>query len=97
MGSNLFTITNKGLPDIATLPGSISMPRSFYVNSILLQVVILLIFLLYFIVSIYRVVKKIKNHRFQEIPEDDKKDEDEANRTELDAMNDHEISKDKEN
>ena len=84
---DLFTITNKGLPSISPLPSSIEMPRSFYVNSILLQVIILLVFVLYFIVSIYRVVKKIKNHRFQEIPEEEKKEEDEANRTELDAMN----------
>ena len=94
---SLFTITNKGLPDMTSLPASIEMPRAFYINSILLQVTILLVFILYFVVSIYRVVKKIKNHRFQDIPEDDKKEEDENNKTELDAMNEHEISKDKEN
>jgi hypothetical protein len=71
--SQLVTLTNKGLPDTANLPGSLSMPRSYYINSLLLQVVILLLFILYFIVSIFRVVKKIKNPRFQEVPEDEKK------------------------
>ena len=94
---SLLTITNKGLPDTTSLPASIEMPRDFYVNSILLQVTILLFFILYFVVSIYRVVKKIKNHRFQDIPEDDKKEDDDNNKTELDAMNEHEVSKDKVN
>jgi flagellar biosynthesis/type III secretory pathway M-ring protein FliF/YscJ len=94
--SQMFTTTTKGLPNTQSLPASITMSRSYYINSLLLQIVFLLIFILYFVVSIYRVVKKIKNSRFQDIPEEDKQEEDEANKTELDAMNEHEVSKDKE-
>jgi len=63
--SDMISLTNKGLPDTSSLPTYTSMPRSYYIYSILLQIIILLIFILYFIVSIYRVVKKIKNPRFQ--------------------------------
>lgn len=63
--SEIVTLTKKGLPDTSNLPSYISMPKSYYINSLLLQVAILLIFVLYFIVSIYRVVKKMKNPRFQ--------------------------------
>ena len=65
---DLFLTTTKGIPDTSNLPLSTTMNRQYYVCSLLLQCVIMLFFLFYFVISIYRVYKKIKNQKFQEIP-----------------------------
>lgn len=67
---DLFRTTERGIPDINDLPSSTTMARPYYLYSLALQVILLLVFLLYFILSIYRVVKKIKNQKFQEMPEE---------------------------
>ena len=66
--SGLFTTTSKGIPDTTQLPASIKMNHSYYLYSLLLQATLLLFFLLYFILSIFRVLKKIKNKSFREVP-----------------------------
>lgn len=67
--------TNKGIPDMASIPSSTTLSNSTFISSVVIQVVILLFFLLYFALSVFRVVKKIKNNNFQEILDDDKRDE----------------------
>jgi membrane protein implicated in regulation of membrane protease activity len=69
----LFLTTLKGLPDLSALPSSTTLSFSTYIYSLALQVIIFLVFMLYFILSVYRVVKKIKNDRFQEVPEEEKR------------------------
>ncbi len=73
--SSLFFTTNKGIPDIATLPASTTLAKPFYIYSILLQALFLMFFIFYFALSIFRVVKKIKNYRFEEICEHNSEDE----------------------
>ena len=67
--------TNKGIPDMTSIPTSTSLSKSTFVYSVIIQVVILLFFLLYFALSVFRVVKKIKNNNFQEILDDEKREE----------------------
>lgn len=71
----LFYTTNGGLPDVSSLPASIKMPTSYFVYSLLLQIIFMLFFVAYFILSVCRVLKKIKNDRFLEEEEDDSKSE----------------------
>jgi hypothetical protein len=65
----LFMTTNKGIPDLDSLAGATSLGRPYYVYSILVQSVLLLFFILYFALSIYRVYKKIKNNNFEDVVE----------------------------
>lgn len=67
----LFMTTNKGIPDLNNLPSSVALAKSDYVYSVLVQCVLLLIFLLYFILSIFRVIKKIKNPKFEDVVDHD--------------------------
>lgn len=67
----LFLTTSKGIPDLTNLPPSTTMARPYYICSILLQALILLLFLLYFALSIFRVFKKIKNSKFEDVPDAD--------------------------
>lgn len=67
----LFMTTNKGIPDLANLPASITLANPFYINSILVQSVLFLFFFLYFALSIFRVAKKIKNDKFQDVVDND--------------------------
>lgn len=73
--NGLFMTTNKGIPDMTSIPTSTSLSKSTFVYSVIIQVVILLFFLLYFALSVFRVVKKIKNNNFQEILDDEKREE----------------------
>jgi hypothetical protein len=68
--SQLFSTTNKGIPDLSTLPQSVTMALPYYIYSLILQIIIFFIFILYFILAIYRVAKKIKNSKFTDIPKD---------------------------
>jgi uncharacterized membrane protein YciS (DUF1049 family) len=67
--SNLFILTNKGIPDLGSLPQSVTVALPFYIYSLILQVIIFSVFLLYFTLAIYRVTRKIKNNKFTDIPE----------------------------
>lgn len=90
---DLFLTTNRGIPDTSNLPASTTMTRQYYVASMLLQCTIMLLFLFYFILSIYRVYKKIKNSKFKDIKEEPKQEEQEPEKTEVDVMNQHELQK----
>lgn len=69
--TGLFLTTNKGIPDIDNLPDSTTLAKPFYVSSLLLQLCFFLVFLAYFALSIFRVIKKIKNSRFEDVPDVD--------------------------
>lgn len=88
--SALFGTTNKGIPDTSQLPSSITMKHSYYLYSLLLQATMLLFFVLYFILSVYRVLKKIKNQRFREVPDDEKKEENDIHKNENEHKNEQE-------
>ena len=79
---SFFVTTNKGIPDLATLPSSVDLSKQFYTSSLLIQIIFFVVFLCHFGLSIYRVVKKIKNPRFQDIP--DEKEEEEEKEKEKD-------------
>lgn len=66
----LFITTYKGIPDTTSLPASTTMAHSHYLYSSLIQATLLIFFVLYFILSIYRVIKKIKNKNFREVPDE---------------------------
>jgi len=85
--AGLFSTTYKGIPDTTSLPQSITMKHSYYIYSMLLQATLLLFFVLYFVLSVYRVIKKIKNKNFREVPEEDKKEENEPAKNDNDAKN----------
>ena len=72
----LFETTNKGIPDINNLPASTTMTRNYYVCSVIIQCIFFLFFISYFILSIYRVIKKIKNPKFKDVPDEEKREED---------------------
>jgi len=63
----LFMTTNKGIPDLSNLDSSITLAKPFYVYSAILQSILLLFFILYFALSIFRVYKKIKNNKFEDV------------------------------
>ena len=63
----LFMTTNKGIPDLSNLDSSITLAKPFYVYSVLLQSILLLFFIFYFALSIFRVYKKIKNNKFEDV------------------------------
>lgn len=67
--NDLFKTTLKGVPNTKNLPLSISMSKSFYIYSSVLQSIILLIFLFSAVLSIFRVTKKIKNGKFKDVPD----------------------------
>jgi hypothetical protein len=67
--AGLFKTTLKGIPDIKSLPSTINMPRSYFIYSAVLQSVLLLIFILYFALSVFRVAKRIKNGKFRDVPD----------------------------
>lgn len=67
----LFMTTNKGIPDLDNLPTSISLAKPYYIYSILIQTFLLLFFILYFALSIFRVYKKIKNPNFEDVIDHD--------------------------
>lgn len=71
--SELFSTTNKGIPDLNTLPQSVTMAFPFYIYSLILQIIIFFIFVLFFMIALYRVLKKIKNKNFKHIVEGDKR------------------------
>jgi phosphotransferase system glucose/maltose/N-acetylglucosamine-specific IIC component len=83
----LFMTTSKGIPDLANLPASTTMARPYYTYSILVQSVFLLFFLLYFALSIFRVAKKIKNNKFQDVVDHDETTN--KNATERNGENDN--------
>jgi hypothetical protein len=64
----LFFTSNKGIPDLANLPSSTTLAKPYYIYSVVLQALLLLFFLFYFALSIFRVFKKIKNSRFEDVP-----------------------------
>jgi len=63
----LFMTTNKGIPDLSNLPSSITLARPFYIYSVLLQSILLLFFIFYFAISVFRIYKKIKNSKFEDV------------------------------
>lgn len=67
----LFMTTNKGIPDLANLSSSTTLAKPFYVYSLLVQCVLLLFFILYFALSVFRVYKKIKNGNFEDVLEEE--------------------------
>lgn len=67
----LFMTTNKGIPDLSNLPPSVTLAKSSYVSSVMVQSVFLLLFILYFALSIFRVYKKIKNNKFEDVVDHD--------------------------
>jgi uncharacterized membrane protein len=65
--NGLFMTTSKGIPDLTNLSASTTLAQPFYVYSILVQSILLLFFILYFALSIFRVFKKIKNYKFEDV------------------------------
>lgn len=65
--AGLFKTTLKGIPDIKNLPSTITMSKSYFIYSIVLQSVLLLTFTLYFALSVFRVAKRIKNGKFKDV------------------------------
>lgn len=57
----LFKTTNKGLPDTSNLDSYTYLSLNFYVWSIILQITILIVFIAFLIMSISRVLNRIKN------------------------------------
>lgn len=64
----LFLTTKKGIPNLTPLPASTSIPLSFFICSAIIQFIIFLYFVSYFIVAVNRVALKIKNKNFGELP-----------------------------
>lgn len=67
--TGLFKTTLKGIPDMKSLPSSINMSKSYFIYSIVLQSVLILIFMLYFALSVFRVAKRIRNDKFRDVPD----------------------------
>jgi hypothetical protein len=67
----IFMTTNKGIPDLNNIPASATLAKSYYVCSVILQAILLLVFLLYFTLSVMRMIKKIKNSTFKVYINDD--------------------------
>jgi len=65
--NGVFRTTNMGIPNLSPLPKETYLSKSFYGYSIAVQSIIFLYFIAYFILSIIRVIKKIKNSRFREL------------------------------
>lgn len=65
----LFKTTLKGIPNIKSLPSFINISKSYFIYSTVLQSVLLLIFMLYFALSVFRVAKRIKNGKFRDMPD----------------------------
>ncbi len=64
---SLFKTTLRGVPDRKDIPFSINMSRSYFIYSTVLQSIIFLIFILYLVLSVFRVAKKVKNDRFRDV------------------------------
>lgn len=63
--NSLFKTVNKGIPNQNQMQYNGTLSYNYFISSAILQAIIFLIFLLYFIMSIYRVVNRIKNKRFK--------------------------------
>ena len=65
---DLFFTTKKGLPNITALPSTITMSSNVFVYSLILQIIVFIFLIFHFGWAIYRVIKKMKNNRFQDVP-----------------------------
>lgn len=73
--TGLFKTTNMGIPAIDPLPTETNLSSSFYGCSVTIQCLIFFYFVLYFAVSIARVMKKIKNPKFKDVQEEFRNEE----------------------
>jgi len=60
----LFKTTNKGLPTTSSLDPYTYLSLTFYVWSIILQITLLVVFISFLVLSINRVLNRIKNDKF---------------------------------
>lgn len=63
----LFKPKMKGIPDTSNLPVGYSLDTAFYVQSLLFEILLLILFIGIFAMSVYRSWKKIKNHKFNTV------------------------------
>lgn len=66
-----FRTTSMGIPNTQNLPTATTMNIRFYLISLMLEGILLLVFAFFFVMAILRVVKKIKNSKFDPPDEDE--------------------------
>jgi len=63
----LFKTTNMGIPALTPMPTETILSSKYYGYSITVQCIIFFYFVIYFAISIIRVMKKIKNSKFKDV------------------------------